>query len=120
MTGAARRDRLYGLARADILKSARAQLHATGEVSFRRCAADLGVTAPALYRYFKGVGALEEIVAREVTIAAVVAVGGGGWPAYTQWVADNPLPFWFLAKPQHALFLGELHEAAAGALVGVA
>lgn len=93
--------------RSEILDSARAQVTETGEVSFREVARQLGMTAPGLYRYFPALGALEDAIAREIAMAAMVSINGAGFGAYAEWAAANPMWFAFLAK--HPKHLAEVH-----------
>jgi len=79
MVSPSRRERLRNATLADIRHAARAQLAAGGPaaVSLRAIARDLGMTAPAIYRYFPSLDALiAQVVAdlltelREVVVAA--------------------------------------------------
>lgn len=96
----------------EILTRARAQITQDGEVSLRSIARDMEMTPPALYRYFAGLHAIEDILVREVLVDALQAVDEHGWPGYVAWIAANPGRFAFLAKPAHHSHLAELHTAA--------
>jgi len=64
MVSPSRRERLRNATLADIRHAARAQLAAGGPaaVSLRAIARDLGMTAPAIYRYFPSLDALMQAV----------------------------------------------------------
>ncbi|HLU32629.1 MAG TPA: TetR/AcrR family transcriptional regulator [Natronosporangium sp.] len=79
MVSPSRRERLRDATVADIRRAARAQLAAGGPaaISLRAIARDLGMTAPAIYRYFPSLDALiAQVVAdlltelREMVVAA--------------------------------------------------
>jgi AcrR family transcriptional regulator len=111
-----RRERLRAQTRDEILSIGRAQVAAYGEVSLRSVAAVMGVTPPALYRYFPNAGAVEDALAREVLMQAALEIGQGGWPAYVRWASTNPGLFALLARPRHTDQLAELHASVTEAL----
>lgn len=112
------RQRVRAQTNLEILDCAREQVAETGELVMRELGRQMGMTAPALYRYYPAIGALEEVLAREIALAAVLDIDAGGWDAYVDWAADNPMLFKFLAR--HPERLAELHAAVAGALAGAA
>ncbi len=109
-----RRDRVRAATEAEIKDVARRQLVESegAELSLRGIARDMGMTAPALYRYFDNLGALTEAMCHDyvdelagVVRAAVEAAGDdlaarmhGAIRAFRGWAVDHPAEFGLLFR----------------------
>lgn len=75
MSGMSRRERARLATIGEILDIARGQLAGHEDVSLRGIAREMGMTAPALYRYFANVEALTRVLAGEEAIELQGQIG---------------------------------------------
>lgn len=109
-TAVSRREILKERTRQEILDHALTEVTATGDTCLRSIARRMGMTAPALYRYFPSAAALDQAVAADVLAHAEKAVTS--WTGYQRWAATNPGRYAFLARPAHTELMARLHARA--------
>src|SRR5918994_5122961 len=113
-TAPTRRERLRTSTLAEIKQHARRLLVEGGveAISLRAIARDMGMTAPAIYRYFPSLDALVEAMAgdifdelRDVVVAARTAAGPGG--VHQIQAMARAFREWSVAhRPEYTLILG--------------
>lgn len=109
-TAVSRREILKERTRQEILGHALTEVTATGHTCLRSIARRMGMTAPALYRYFRSAAALNQAVAADVLARAQDTVWC--WSDYQRWAATNPGRYAFLARPAHTALMARLHARA--------
>ena len=101
-----RRDRLRAATEVEIKQVARAQLGASGgtELSLRGIAREMGMTAPALYRYFENLSALSQAMCHDYMDEVTAEIGAaledaGDDTASRMLAAIRTFRRWALAHP---------------------